>query len=612
LLREAGERLEGLGFAGDATFVHAMEAGNARALGRTDEAWRQDLEVFARLDAIPDPRRTQALLAEAARITEMEGRSSAALVLQQASLQYAERHDTPYDRCEGQVWLARMAARAGEDALAAGAVEAAERLRVKVEDPSARERLAAELELSRAHLALTTDPREAARAATEGLEFYRLRGEPPRVVEALLLRGRAHQALGNVMAAEGDYLDALEAVEAQREIIADPYLRISFSESSFELARALVQLQWARGQSETALLLANRFRARTLRESRAAAPALSNVHELRKTLGPAEAVLFYAVLPDRALVWAIARERVESAEIASSEWDLERRIEAWRSATVSRDLARSIAAAKDLHRLLLTPVLPVLEGVHTVGIVPDGPLHRLSWMALRDARTGRAWVEDTRVAVLPYLSPSPARDPLSRPAAAAVVGDPSFDRSLYPGLPDLPGALAEAQRVASLYTRPTLLLAGDATRERVLQAAEGADVLHVAGHGLADAFDAESSSLPLADGALLPRDIRRRNLGKLQLVVLAACRSGDGPPSRAEGPLSLARPFLEAGARAVLVSLFELPDRQTTTAEVHRHLLEGVGAVEAVRRTVAECWNAPRPDALTCGGLQLVLDGGDP
>lgn len=109
-------------------------------------------------------------------------------------------------------------------------------------------------------------------------------------------------------------------------------------------------------------------------------------------------------------------------------------------------------------------------------------------------------------------------------------------------------------------------------------------------------------------GSLLPGAIRERRLDRLQLVVLAACRSGEGRLSRFEGPLSLARPFLEAGAGAVLVSLFDLPDRGSAAASLHRHLREGYPPLEAFRRTTVECWNAPSPDPLTCGGLQLIVN----
>jgi CHAT domain-containing protein len=68
-------------------------------------------------------------------------------------------------------------------------------------------------------------------------------------------------------------------------------------------------------------------------------------------------------------------------------------------------------------------------------------------------------------------------------------------------------------------------------------------------------------------------------------VVLAACQTAGGPVREGEGVMSLARPFLAAGARGVVGSLWDLDDRAAAVAftRLHRALKDGAPPVEALR-----------------------------
>ena len=68
---------------------------------------------------------------------------------------------------------------------------------------------------------------------------------------------------------------------------------------------------------------------------------------------------------------------------------------------------------------------------------------------------------------------------------------------------------------------------------------------------------------PKNDGFISAKDITKMNLSKVNLVVLSACETGLGDIRVGEGVFGLARGFKNAGVDSVLVSLWEIPDKET-------------------------------------------------
>lgn len=75
------------------------------------------------------------------------------------------------------------------------------------------------------------------------------------------------------------------------------------------------------------------------------------------------------------------------------------------------------------------------------------------------------------------------------------------------------------------------------------------------------------------------------DLADTELVVLSACMTGLGQVQPGEGVFGLRRSFALAGARTLVVSLWQVPDQETQDLMIafYRYLLEGEGRAEALR-----------------------------
>ena len=74
---------------------------------------------------------------------------------------------------------------------------------------------------------------------------------------------------------------------------------------------------------------------------------------------------------------------------------------------------------------------------------------------------------------------------------------------------------------------------------------------------------------------------------RARLVVLSCCHSGQGE-IKAEGVVGIARAFLGAGARSVLVSLWAIDDKATLEfmKNFYEHLVKGKSASEALHQAM--------------------------
>ncbi|HEX8190265.1 MAG TPA: CHAT domain-containing protein [Pyrinomonadaceae bacterium] len=302
----------------------------------------------------------------------------------------------------------------------------------------------------------------------------------------------------------------------------------------------------------------------------------------------------YAVLPDRLAVWVLTKTRFDYAERAVAAAELERKVEAYRDAVISKASADSVAqAGRELYDLL---VPPGLDGGRQLCVVADKSLHRLPFASLVSP-SGKYLLEEYALSYAPSASVFVLATANARGKAAGAdetllaVGDPDFDREENPNLSPLRSAADEAKGVAGLYANSLRLLGGEATKDAFLRDFRQAEVIHFAGHFVANPQSAANSKLLFAGGDLRSYELGRYRLARAKLVALSACQTGVERYDRSEGAVGVARTFLALGAPVVVASGWEVDSEPTADLMVAFHRYRkalGLTSAESLRRAQLE------------------------
>lgn len=249
--------------------------------------------------------------------------------------------------------------------------------------------------------------------------------------------------------------------------------------------------------------------------------------------------------------------------------------------------------------VVISPVADLLEGLEgdELVIVPDGPLCVAPFAAFIDP-SSRYLCESFRIRVVPSLTSLKlivdSAEYHSR-KGVLLVGNPCLEEIVTPE-PwnwNLPNAEEEVKLIGEiLNSKP--LIGKTATKEEVLKRLKSVTLIHIAAQGsdengeiLLTPNPSRPSQEPEMDDYLLTMaDVIAIQL-RARLVVLSSCHSAQGK-IKSEGAVGIARAFLAAGARCVLVSLWENSDEATLKfmKSFYEHLTAGERASVALNQAM--------------------------
>ena len=332
---------------------------------------------------------------------------------------------------------------------------------------------------------------------------------------------------------------------------------------------------------------------------------------IQQQLDPNTVLLEYSLGAKRSYLWAVSQNSLKSYELPKGEEIGKLAQEFYESLSVRTAEAQFRKSAADLGQMILAPALAEL-GTKRLAVVADGPLQYVPFAALSVDRGGKEYrplVVDHEIVSIPSASSlAVQRQSLANrkpaPKGLAVLADPVFSTGDVrfkgdsgakeassasntriiehtPGgqagqltIRRLPFTRQEADQIMAVAPAGANFKALDFRASRsVATSGELSQYryVHFATHGYLDTARSGLSAIVLSmiddkgnpqDGFLRTHDIYNLKL-PAELVVLSACETGLGKDVKGEGIEGLTRGFMYAGARRVVVSLWNVNDKAT-------------------------------------------------
>jgi CHAT domain len=373
-------------------------------------------------------------------------------------------------------------------------------------------------------------------------------------------------------------------------------------------------------------------------------PGFAVLSQVRQALAPDEALLSFQISPDEDLFrdfgggsWLLVTTRGSTSvvRLRRDRVALRPAVTLFNGLFERRDGSEIHPAAGLYHDLLEAGLGSLPATVRRLVIVPDDVLHQLPFAALRRTPEEPPLADRYEISIVPSATlwlrwrthrPAAAAEPLlaladpQRPGGGtdqepARVRAAIFADGLRLGA--LPFARLEGRSAVRHLDGGSLLRVGDEASEGFVKHADlrRYAILHFATHAVLDDQHPERSGVLLTpqpaneDGLLQIREIVNLPLDG-RIVVLSSCRSATGQMLRGEGVMGMARAFFQAGAHAVVASLWPLRDDDGAALfdRFYAHLARGESVAAALRSSQRDRIEAGAP-AYAWAGLMVLGDG---
>ena len=439
----------------------------------------------------------------------------------------------------------------------------------------------------------TTAPKDASQLARQGRNagelqaIAHLKSDDPQAAFEALSKGQQLESAATQLAANRTARGDLKAIASKQENIDVLERQVQAVESLPESKTRAEMLETNRkqlAQTRSEFMLESRkirakypkLYATTLRFDPLVLP------DIQAALPSDTAVIQYFLTDTEMFIFVVTQTdfRLHSVPVNKSELDRQILTYLRTLRRASPELAALTSQSQKLHSVLIDPILADIAQSSTLILIPSGRLNTLPFASLL-TESGEPLVE--RHHIVSLAKPTDFMK-IAGSQPKQVAGIVAFANATL----DLPAAQKEGEEIKKIYPDSKLFIGGQANRDNLLKFAPGADILHLATHGLSDPVDSLNNYLALSEnGKLTQEEIFNLELGETSLVTLSACNTALSDTTEYEFVASIAEAFWLAGARSVVASVWAVDDQSTELlmTEFYRGIKqERLSKAEALQR----------------------------
>ncbi len=352
------------------------------------------------------------------------------------------------------------------------------------------------------------------------------------------------------------------------------------------------------------------------------------LRSVQRSLPAGTALLEYFVGSGTTTLFVVTKNGIQTRKLNVSSDLLSSYVRRFRLAIQKVEDGELMTLGQELYARLVAPAETILTGINRLFIVPDGSLHYLPFEALitgtslpKQINLAKYMIEDFAISYHPSahfisnasfaqskagreksfagIAPVFSEQPPHYDAVhASSVQRPTLSRTINgERFQELKETENEVRNIHALFAEQRhparMFLHGDA-KESLLKSSSASQYryVHIASHGIINEEHPKLSGIIFAapnqssldDGILYSGEIYNLTL-RADLVTLSACETGLGTIAQGEGILGLTRGFLYAGAKNLVVSLWQVGDKSTAVlmTELYRNILNGESYASALR-----------------------------